>query len=173
MTTNIDTWKYNDYPNLVSLFESAEKNFADNPLFGIKNKNGVYEWVTYKQVGDRIRHFRGGLAKLGVTKGDRVGIISKNQTEWLVAEMAALGLGAWLVPMYEKELVSVWQYTIEDAGCKILLVSTPEIFEKVKDFPDKIDALEQIILIDGSGKGSMNFYENLGRKNPVETMYPD
>lgn len=173
MTTDTNLWKDNDYPNLITLFESAEKKFANNPLFGTKNKDGEYEWVTYKEVGERVQHFRGGLAQLGVTTGDRVGIISKNRAEWLIAEMASFGLGAWFVPMYEKELVSVWQYTIEDAGCKILLVSTLEIFEKVKDFPNKIDSLEQVILIDGSGKGSMQFYEKLGKKNPVEAVHPD
>ena len=173
MNVSNDIWKQNDYQNLVELFENAEQQYADNPLFGTKNDSGKYEWVNYKQVGERVKHFRAGLASLGVQKGDRIGIISRNRTEWLIAEIAAYGVGAWFVPMYEKELRSMWEYVLKDASCKILIVSTTDIYEKVKDFIDLIPTLEQIIVIEGSGTNSMAAFEEIGKKNPVSSFHPE
>ncbi len=173
MNVSNDIWKQNDYQNLVELFENAEQQYADNPLFGTKNDSGKYEWVTYKQVGERVKHFRAGLSSLGVQKGDRIGIISRNRTEWLIAEIAAYGVGAWFVPMYEKELRSMWEYVLKDASCKILIVSTTDIYEKVKDFIDLIPTLEQIIVIEGSGTNSMAAFEEIGKKNPVSSFHPE
>lgn len=173
MNITNDIWKQNDYKNLVELFEKSIKKYAHNNIFGTKNKEGVYEWVTYDQVGKRVDSFRGGLASLGVSKGDRVGIISKNRTEWIVAEMATLGLGAWFVPMYEKELLSIWKYIVTDAACKVLIVSTQEIYEQLKDLPESIPTLEKVIMIDGTGNDSMAAYEKIGKKNPVDSVQPE
>ncbi len=44
--------------NLVELFESSVKRFPDRPFLGTKNKQGVYEWVTYREVGRRVDNLR-------------------------------------------------------------------------------------------------------------------
>ena len=84
--------------NMVEVFEASAKNFPNNLLFGEKNAQGAYQWVTYAQIAQRIDDFRGGLAQLGVTQGDTVGIIANNRKEWLVGEIATQGLGAAWVP---------------------------------------------------------------------------
>ncbi len=168
-----DIWKHNDYPNLVALFESAEKKYANNPFFGTKNTEGTYEWETYQEIGQRIQHLRSALADLGLQKDDRVGIISKNRSEWFIAEMATLSLGGWFIPMYEKELFSVWEYIISNASCKILFVSTEEIYEKIKDLTKTIPTLEHIILIQGTRENSMQTLEQKGKTTPVPAVYPE
>ena len=55
------------------------------------------------EFGQQVDSFRGGLASLGVTKGDRVALISNNRVEWAVTAYATYGLGACIVPMYEKQ----------------------------------------------------------------------
>ncbi len=168
-----DLWKHNDYPNLVALFESAEKKYASNPFFGTKNAEGRYGWETYQEIGQRIQHLRSGLADLGLQKGDRVGIISNNRSEWFIAEMATLSLGGWFIPMYEKELFSVWEYIINDAACKILFVSTKEIYEQIKDLTKTIPTLEHIILIEGTSKNSMQTLEEKSKTKTVPPIYPE
>ncbi len=68
--------------NLIDWWEESVNKFADRKLFGNKNKNGVYEWITYQEIGDRINHLRAGLAQLDVNQGDVVGIIANNRPEW-------------------------------------------------------------------------------------------
>jgi acyl-CoA synthetase (AMP-forming)/AMP-acid ligase II len=65
--------------NLIDWWEESVTKFADRRLFGTKNKNGVYEWVTRKEVNTRIDNLRAGLAQLGVNEGDAVGVIANNR----------------------------------------------------------------------------------------------
>jgi long-chain acyl-CoA synthetase len=158
--------------NLVELFENSVKKYPDREFLGTKNKQGVYEWVTYGEVGRRVDNLRAGLAGLGVKRGDAVGIISNNSTEWAIGHYATVGLGAFYVPMYEAELSHVWEYIIKDSGVKVLFVSQPAILEKIKDFPSRIPTLEKIILIRGEGKDTMADLEKQGEKKPVKSIYP-
>ncbi|HQP30378.1 MAG TPA: long-chain fatty acid--CoA ligase [Deltaproteobacteria bacterium] len=166
-------WTYRKPDNLVELFENAVELFAYNHLFGVKTPDGTaLRWMTYKQVGDRVDNLRAGLASLGIGKGDAVGIISNNRPEWAIAAFASYGREARFVPMYEAELTKVWEYIIRDSAIKVLFVSTPAIYEKVKDFPKDIDTLEKIILIEGSGQDSMEALELIGAQHPVVSVQP-
>jgi len=158
--------------NLIDWWEESFNKFADRKLFGTKNKNGVYEWVTRKEVNTRIDNLRAGLAKLGVNEGDAVGIIANNRVEWPVAAFATWGCLARFVPMYEAELVQVWKYIIADSQIKVLFVSNPEIYEKIKDFPKEIPTLKNIILIESDSDNSMAALEKKGAAKPVAPKSP-
>ncbi len=158
--------------NVAELFDDSRKKFADRPYLGTKNAQGEYEWVSYREVGIRVDNLRGGLASLGLKQGDAVGVICNNSVEWAVGHFAVSGLGAVYVPMYEAELTQVWEYIIRDSAVKVLLVSKPEIYEKVKDFPARIHTLEKIYVIHGSGENTMPELERIGEKKPVKAIYP-
>ena len=161
--------------NLVDWWEESASKFADRRLFGTKNKNGDYEWITFKEIDARIKNLRAGLAQLGVGKDDAVGIIANNRPEWVVCSFAAWGRLARYVPMYEAELVQIWKYIITDSQIKVLFVSKPEIYEKIKDFPKDIPTLKHIFVIEAEGENSMTALEKKGSTKPVaaERPHPD
>lgn len=163
---------YEPPDNLVDIFENSVSKYANNPLIGEKDNAGVYQWVTYSQIATRVNNLRAGLFAIGARAGDTVGIIANNRKEWLVGEMATQGLGAAYVPMYEKELVSMWKYIIKDAEIKILFVSKPEVLEKVKNFPAEIPTLKHIFLIEGSGENTLAALEKKGAEKPVPSIKP-
>jgi len=137
-------WAYRKPDNLVELFENATEVFPHNPLFGTKTPDGSgLRWTTYKEVGNRVDDLRAGLASLGIGKNDVVGIISSNRPEWAIAAFASYGREAIFVPMYEAELPKVWEHIIKDSAIKVLFVSKPDIYGKVRDFPKKIKSLEK------------------------------
>jgi long-chain acyl-CoA synthetase len=158
--------------NLIDWWQESVNQFGDRRLIGTKNKNGVYEWATRKEVNTRIDNLRAGLAQLGVNESDAVGIIANNRVEWIVAAFAAWGRLARFVPMYEAELVHVWKYIIADSGIKVLFVSKPEIYEKIKDFPKDIPTLKHIFVIDAEGEHSMAALEKKGAAKPVAPKSP-
>ncbi|MFO7568383.1 MAG: AMP-dependent synthetase/ligase [Smithellaceae bacterium] len=163
---------YDPPDNLVEIFEKSVAKYADNPLMGEKDAAGVYQWVTYRDIATRVDNLRAGLSAIGIKQGDTIGIIANNRKEWLIGEMATQGLGASYVPMYEKELVSMWKYIVQDASIKLLLVSRPDILEKVKDFPAEIPTLQQIYVIEGTGENSMAALEKKGALKPVPSQKP-
>ena len=115
---------------------------------------------------------RAGLAALGVNKNDAVGIIAGNRVEWAVCAFATYGLGARFVPMYEKELKSVWQYIIRDAEIKVLFVSNPKIYEQLKNLQQEISTLKHFILIEGEGDITLAALEASGRQHPMPAVIP-
>ncbi|HOO73607.1 MAG TPA: long-chain fatty acid--CoA ligase [Spirochaetota bacterium] len=158
--------------NLVEFLEKSVAEHGDRPYLEIKKKAGGYEWVTYREVGKRVDNLRGGLAGLGISQGDGVGIISNNSIDWAVSHYATLGLGGFYVPMYEAELPSTWEYIVRDSGMKILFVSKKEIYDRVKDFQSRIPELQKIIIIEGQGNDTMSELEALGVKNQVKSIHP-
>ncbi|MCX7808723.1 MAG: AMP-binding protein, partial [Deltaproteobacteria bacterium] len=97
------------FKTLLEIFEASTKRYPDRPLFGTKRR-GVWVWTTYREFAEKVAKIRGGLAHLGVGKGDFVAIISNNRPEWAIAAYATYGRGAVLVPMYESQSPSEWAY---------------------------------------------------------------
>ncbi len=160
--------------NLVEIFEQAVERFKDRDLFGTKNsEKAAYSWVTYGQVAERVDNLRAGLASLGIKKGDSIGIIANNRVEWAVAAYATYGLSAKFIPMYESELDRILKYIITDSEVKLLFVARDDIYDRVRDFPNEIESLEKIIVIEGEGDNSMAALEKIGKEQPVPSIKPE
>ncbi len=163
------------HQNLVEMLESSRQRFGDRPLYGTK-RNGIYEWTTYEQFAEKVDAFRGGLASLGVSAGDKVAIICKNTEEWAVSAYATYGLCVQHIPMYETQMAKEWEYIIRDCGAKVLLAANTTVFGQTSDFPERIESLEHVVLLSGSASGDVKTYADLlktGRENPVEAQQPE
>ncbi len=167
--------KKNDgwFDNLVDLFETGVQKFAKNRLFGTKNAQGEYEWVTYEHVGNRVDNLRAGLASLGLKKGHAIGGIFNNRVEYPVVAFATYGIGGRWIPMYLKERPQVWKYIINDADVKCLVVNDEEIYDQIMDFKEELPNLEHIYIIETQKENSLDALEAEGAKNPVESIKPD
>jgi long-chain acyl-CoA synthetase len=169
-STNLDVY-YTKPNNLVDLFEESAAKFTEKPLLGVKNKTtDQYEWVTFSAIAERVNNLRGALNKLGLGKGERVGVIVGNSVEWFICEQATHGLGGIFVPMYEKELQKVWQYIIQDAEIKFLFVSTQKIYDTIKSL--NIPTLKDIFILFGDGEKTLTQLEEVGKSNPVPSYKP-
>ena len=162
-----------EFNTLVELYERSIRNYANNPLFGVK-KNGRYEWITYRDFDAQVAAFRAALAQLGVGKGDVVAIIANNSVDWAVAAYATYCRAASFCPMYESQLLKEWEYIVRDSGTKVLLVSTQEIYDKVKSLTKSVDSLERVLFFEGdeTHEDSVATHMEEGRKHPVENEHP-
>jgi long-chain acyl-CoA synthetase len=158
--------------NLVELIENSLEKYPDNAMFGTKNREGEYEWVTYREVGERIDNLRSGLSQAGINRGDAVGIIANNRTEWAISAYATFGLGGRFIPMYEKELNKIWKHIINDGGIKLLLVATNDIYDQIEAMRDELPGLENVYRIEGTGENTMSGLEKQGAARPVKSIRP-
>ncbi|HOT43520.1 MAG TPA: AMP-binding protein [Spirochaetota bacterium] len=159
--------------NLVDLFEGSAAAWADRPAIGQKDPGTrQYAWITYRQLAERINNLRGALARLGLRKGETVGVILSNSIEWFVIENAVHGLGGRFIPMYEKELVKKWQYMIKDSSVKFLFVRNDALLQKVKGFTADCPELKEIFVVYGEGEKSLPAMEKMGAGNPVPSYKP-
>jgi long-chain acyl-CoA synthetase len=92
--------KVADSRNVHSVREMVETFAADKlalPALVMK-KGDRYETVSYGGLRERVRSLGAALRARGVAKGDRVGLISENRSEWVITYLAVTSAGAVIVP---------------------------------------------------------------------------
>jgi long-chain acyl-CoA synthetase len=132
------------FDNLVSMAQSSIEKYAARPLWGVRKASG-WEWITYGDFGKLVDGARGGLAGLGVGKGDRVAVISNNRLEWAVGAFATYGLGASYVPMYESQLDKDWKHILADSGAKVALVANAATKKRIENLKKEIPSLAELV----------------------------
>ncbi|KYF52925.1 long-chain fatty acid--CoA ligase, partial [Sorangium cellulosum] len=166
--------------NLVQLLDRSLNLYGPRPLFGTK-ADGHWSWITYSEFGQLVARFRGGLASLGIQRGDRVALISNNRVEWAVAAYACFSMGVAVVPMYEAQLPSEWAFIINDCEAVAALVATRQIYDKCRDLPEKAPSLKHVVCLfeppgaDGAPGAQTTSYAALlaaGEKSPAPTIEP-
>ncbi|HLO96989.1 MAG TPA: long-chain fatty acid--CoA ligase [Fimbriimonas sp.] len=91
----------------------------------------TFEDVSYSVFWSRVQGFASFLKSLGVTKGDRLVILSENCAEWLYAHYAGLSLGLITVPIYPTLPADQAQFIARDCGAKVALCGSEEHAEKL------------------------------------------
>ena len=74
--------------------------------------------ITYQELNERINALAQGLRDLGVVKGDRVGILLYNCSEFIEIIFAINRLGAVFVPLNYRLAPAEFVYILENAGVK-------------------------------------------------------
>jgi long-chain acyl-CoA synthetase len=123
--------------------------------------------LTWAELLRRIEAVAGGLAKLGVGRGDTVAIMLGNRPEFHIVDLAAATLGATPFSIYVTYPRAEIQYLLTDAGSKVAIVEQTHmgaLLAARKDVP----GLEHVIVIDGD-----DLPENTKSLAEVEGSNPD
>ena len=78
--------------------------------------------TTYGALRDQVAHVRGGLAALGVERGDRVVLLCGNGRYFVLAYLATIGLGAVAVPLNPASPSPEIEREIAKVGAKLVVV---------------------------------------------------
>lgn len=84
--------------------------------------NGVYQEYTWSDVEILARNMAAQLQRLGIKKGDKVALWSKNCAQWIMADLAIMMAGAVSVPLYPGQSKANVHYVLEHSEAKILFV---------------------------------------------------
>lgn len=163
------------FTNLVEMQQYSCRIHSNRKMYGTKSDDKTYSWTSYGDFALAVDRFRGGLAHLGVTQGDKVAVISNNCVEWAVGCYAAYGLCAHYVPMYESQTIEDWTYIIRDSGAKLLLVKNKAIFDRITHLIEEIPSLERVIPLfeDKSEEYCYGSLGKIGSDQPVPALFPD
>jgi long-chain acyl-CoA synthetase len=133
--------------NLHKAFEQTVERLGDDPA--ILNADGEVE-MSWNALRDRVARIAGGLAKLGVRKGDTVALMLNNRPEFIPCDMAAVALGGIPFSIYQTSSPEQIAYVAGDAAAKVAIVET-EFLERFQEAGKGLEALETIIVVDGEG----------------------
>ncbi|WP_341364591.1 long-chain fatty acid--CoA ligase [Thalassospira sp. SN3W] len=119
---------YADWQNLPSMFFKQAEKYGDAPFLWTKDgETGEFVPTSWNDAADQVRALARSLYKIGVRPGDRVLLVSENRTEWGIADLAIMCVGALTVPAYTTNTERDHLHAIEDSGAGIAIISTKKL----------------------------------------------
>jgi long-chain acyl-CoA synthetase len=104
--------------------------------------------LTWSELLKRVDDVAGGLARLGVARGDTVALMLGNRPEFHIVDLAAATLGATPFSIYLTYPPEEIQYLIEDAGARVAVVEQAHL-EPVLTARQSLPSLNHVIVVDG------------------------
>ena len=96
--------------------------------------------LTWSELRDRVDALAGGLAQLGVKRGDKVALMLLNRPEFHIADLAVMTLGATPFSIYATYTREQIEYVTGDAGAKIALIEAA--------FAERFPELEHVLVLE-------------------------
>jgi fatty-acyl-CoA synthase len=168
-------------------FDNTARRCGDREALVVRHQN--IRW-TYGELKDRVDAFAAGLLALGLGPGERIGIWSPNNAEWVITQFATAKAGLILVNINPAYRLTELEYSLNKVGCKALI--TANSFKSIdyvgmlrelapetdRSAPGKLDskrlpALTTLIGIGiGDGPGFFRFEDvlGMGRDRHRETL---
>lgn len=111
--------------------------------------------LTFQELNSQVNKLANALLKLGVKRGDRIGLFHTNSHLYEVIYFASIKIGAILVPINFWYKSSEIEYVINKAGVSTLVLGS-NFLDTVKKA--RIDSVENYILLDASpSEGILNY----------------
>jgi long-subunit acyl-CoA synthetase (AMP-forming) len=139
--------------------EALRRTAASHPdLVAVRTADDAVS-LTWSELLTRVDAFAGGLAGLGVGRGDTVAIMLGNRPEFYVADLAAVTVGATPFSIYVTYPPAEIEFLCRDAGARVAITEQaylPAILAAREHLP----ALEHVIVVDGEApEGTLQLSE--------------
>jgi len=152
-------------------FDRTVQRWGDHP--GLISRQQGIRW-SWRELGEKVDAFAAGLVALGLKPGERIGIWSPNNAEWIVTQYATAKAGLILVNINPAYRLSEVEYALNKVGCRALVTATsfktsdyigmvntlaPELAKSRPGHLDaaKLPALRAVIQIGGAAPGTIGF----------------
>ena len=149
-------------PNLALAFGMTVDRLGDDIAITDSERGAELTW---NDVAERAGRIAGGLAKLGLGKGDTIALMMNNRWEFIPVDLGAVHLGGVPFSIYQTSSPEQIEYVCSDAGARIAVIESAflDVFSKAKEnLPD----LEHVIVIDGDGDGGTHTLDELEGMDP-------
>jgi fatty-acyl-CoA synthase len=102
---------------------AALKDAAARDRAFLYDGDGTVTFAEFDALTDRVA---GGLLARGIRRGDRIGLLGLNTTQWLAAFFGAARIGAVVVPLNVRYREQELSYMLGQSGAR-MVISTPAI----------------------------------------------
>jgi long-chain acyl-CoA synthetase len=141
--------------SIAEAFRITAEDFPDR--VAVRTKDDEVS-LTWGELRERVDALAGGLAALGVQRGDTVALMLSNRPEFHLADLAVMSLGAVPFSIYLTSAPEQIAYVVQDAGAKVAIVE--------EEYLAKLPALEHIVVLEGArGEGTLA-WEDVEGSNP-------
>jgi len=130
---------------LAEAFRITAAERADD--VAIRTKGDEFT-ITWGELRERVDALAGGLAKLGVQRGDTVALMLGNRPEFHLSDLAVMMLGATPFSLYTTYTPEQIEYLVRDAGAKIVICEQ-QFLGQVRAARQQLPQLDYVIVVDG------------------------
>ncbi len=154
------------FSTVNEIFLAATERGSAPIVYG---QTGPSEWtpIAADEFYGRVRALAEALESWGVTRGDRVVIISENRWEWSVADFAILAIGAVDAPLYPTNTADQIGYMVRDSGAKVVIVSSREQQKKLAA-AGELPSLERLVVMNAGEEGSDESFAKIMEAAPAK-----
>jgi long-chain acyl-CoA synthetase len=110
-------------------------------------KDAAWHAYTWAEMNAHVARWQAALARDDLQPGDRVAIMLRNSPEWVMCDIAALGLGLVVVPLYTQDRPDNVAYIVNNAACKVLLFESEEQWRALAEASDQLTGLTRILVV--------------------------
>ncbi len=127
--------------------------------------------LTYRELDAEVDRLGRALMALGLTEGERVGIWSPNNAEWVLTQFATARIGVILVNLNPAYRTEELRYALDQSGCRVLISAasfkTSDYAAMIDEVRPALDALEEVVLL-----GTDDWTELLARadETPLDAL---
>jgi len=129
------------------MFFKQAGQLGEKPFLWAK-RGGIYQSLSWKDSASRVTELASGLLEHGITRGDRVVLVSENRPAWLIADLSIMSIGAITVPAYTTNTPNDHLHILNDSGARGAIVSNRKLAEKLIAAATQSKDIEFIISID-------------------------
>ncbi len=108
------------FKTIGNLLDEAVTNYAGQQAIVVRHQ-GVR--LSYSELNERVNQVAANLLARGIETGDRVGIWSPNNLQWVVTQFATAKIGAILVNINPAYRISELEYVLNKVACKALVLA--------------------------------------------------
>src|SRR4029077_7569549 len=138
-----------EYPTLPQrLLESIDRYAS--PRAQVHTQEAQWWPISSAEMLRRVAGLSDKLAKLGIAQGDRVALFAPNCPEWHVADFAALGLGAIVVPIYFRESTERAAYILAHSEAKVIFIAGEEQARRWSEIAPSSRGVQKVIYAGGA-----------------------
>src|SRR5680860_811115 len=132
---------------LNEMLRNSVNLYGDRTAFKVK-KEGKFEPVTYKEFYNKVEKFGTGLLDIGIKKFDHVGLVSDNRFEWIISDMAIIGLRAADVPCSGNSSSQDISFKLNHSEAKATILEGEKQFLHFYKIAKDLPMIKNIILYD-------------------------
>jgi len=134
--------------SMGAVFQNRVEQYGDKTLVMVKNKQKVWEEISWNKLNGMVRDLGMFLINRGVQPGDKVALFSPNRYEWWVADLAIISVGAVNVPIYATNSAEECRYIIDNSDAKKCFAGTKDHLQKILTAKEKLPNLGDVIVFD-------------------------
>jgi len=124
-------------------------DFHANEAAYYEKASGDWKATTWRTYADEVVAAGKAMMALGVAPGDVVTILGFNQPSWVIADVAAMAIGAVPAGIYATNSPRECHYILDHSESPLLVIENEEQWQKIAEIRDSLPKLKNVVVMRG------------------------